>query len=475
MKKTLLSFAFCGTLLTSFAQTYSFTNAGAIGQNGPTQLEIDAAYTATNLAGAVMITTQGIQEWTVPATGMYQINAIGACGGELQGTYYPGLPGTGASIQGEFMLTAGTVLYIVVGQKGMYGDNGSGGGGGSFVFTGTPAGGGLMIAAGGGGGHGHGSSGVGTGALGGGGSADQNQVDGMFGTGNGGNAGVGMGGNSGVGCSYSGIGAGGTGWYASGQNGLCGMSTGGNNLTFVGGNGGSDGLFGGFGGGGGSDGNGSPGGGGGGFTGGGGGNDFDGSAWGAGAGAGSYNSGANSINTAGITGAASGFSHGSVTITLICSNPDNGVTLNVTTLTSDEISGSASYQWIDCDNGNMEIAGETNISYTPTLTGNYAVVVDLNGCSDTSACMLVDFSGIEELNNIKFNIYPNPGSGVFNLKFAEESDYNVVVYDLSGKMVFNNQLNSSTGEIDLSALMHGVYHVSVMNDGKVSTKKLILL
>ena len=77
------------------------------------------------------------------------------------------------------------------------------------------------------------------------------------------------------------------------------------------------------------------------------------------------------------------------------------IDLNVTnvaaTLTSDQ--AGATYQWIDCDNGNAAISGETNQSYSPTVTGNYAVVVTVNGCSDTSACVLVDFTGIEELTN----------------------------------------------------------------------------
>jgi len=74
---------------------------------------------------------------------------------------------------------------------------------------------------------------------------------------------------------------------------------------------------------------------------------------------------------------------------------DLNVTNVGTTLTSDQ--GGATYQWIDCDNGNAPISGETNQSFTPTVTGNYAVVVTLDNCSDTSACALVDFTGIEEL------------------------------------------------------------------------------
>lgn len=35
------------------------------------------------------------------------------------------------------------------------------------------------------------------------------------------------------------------------------------------------------------------------------------------------------------------------------------------------------------------------------MIGNYAVLISLDGCSDTSAFQLVDFTGIEELLNIE--------------------------------------------------------------------------
>ena len=75
--------------------------------------------------------------------------------------------------------------------------------------------------------------------------------------------------------------------------------------------------------------------------------------------------------------------------------PDNNVTQAGSLLTADQ--AGATYQWLDCDNNNQEINGEINQFYTPAVTGNYAIEVTLNGCVDTSACFLVDYTGIEEL------------------------------------------------------------------------------
>ena len=64
-----------------------------------------------------------------------------------------------------------------------------------------------------------------------------------------------------------------------------------------------------------------------------------------------------------------------VNLTLNVETIDNTVTVSGTTLTANQTG--ASYQWVDCDNGNAAISGETNASYTPTVTGNYAVEITL--------------------------------------------------------------------------------------------------
>jgi hypothetical protein len=136
-------------------QTFTFTNAGQSGRLGPTQTQVNTAYASTNLSGAVGA-INGIQTWTVPYTGPFRITAVGAQGGS--GTTYNG--GLGSSVRGDFTLTAGSILNIIVGQQGEYNSNGynTGGGGGSFVWiTGQPQ---PFVAAGGGGGAGYGAGGV---------------------------------------------------------------------------------------------------------------------------------------------------------------------------------------------------------------------------------------------------------------------------------------------------------------------------
>ena len=146
MKKQLLFF--CAVLCSFIAigqQQLVFTPAGATGQFGPSQAQVNTAYSSTPLNGKVFV-KNGIQKWVVPQTGYYRIQTLGAQG-------FGPFGGRGASMTGEFILNGGDTLKILVGQKGAppvgSGTNQYGGGGGSFVTTRTNS---PLIISGGGGG-----------------------------------------------------------------------------------------------------------------------------------------------------------------------------------------------------------------------------------------------------------------------------------------------------------------------------------
>ena len=93
----------------------------------------------------------GIQRWTVPYTGDYKIEAVGASGGYDTYTNSRQYRGRGARMIGTFRLSKGETIQILVGQEGGINRHSisSGGGGGTFVVRASNA---PMITAGGGGG-----------------------------------------------------------------------------------------------------------------------------------------------------------------------------------------------------------------------------------------------------------------------------------------------------------------------------------
>jgi hypothetical protein len=349
MRSSIIVFAMLSVFLTQkvVAQnSYTFTNCGATGRYGPTQAQANTAYTLTNLQGSVVVSATGIQTWTVPTTGPYRIRVVGAQGGS--GTNKIG--GRGTTMVGDFNLTSGQVLKILVGQEGSATNNYYGGGGGSYVATNANV---PLIVAGGGGGAG--------------GNANGNGIDAVLTTsGTAGSAG-GAGGTNGNGGSVanSNGGAGG-GFYTDGGGtpsaAQCSVSAG---RAFV--NGGEGGQYsswlpGGFGGGGGgwsSTGNG----GGGGYSGGG----TSGSSYVGGGGGGSYNAGTNQTNSVGL-----GTGHGKVVITELCNITIASSITNTTgaicsgnsvTLTTNAISN---YSW-------STGANTQSIVVSPTATTIYTL------------------------------------------------------------------------------------------------------
>ena len=125
-----------------------FTTLGMSGRTGPVQ--IGSHYAGQDHDGQVTLSS-GIQQWTVPHTGEYRIEAIGASGGYGEDSIIKN-GGRGARMIGNFILTKDEIIHILVGQEGKKGKiflKTAGGGGGTFVVrrNNTP----LIIAGGGGG------------------------------------------------------------------------------------------------------------------------------------------------------------------------------------------------------------------------------------------------------------------------------------------------------------------------------------
>ena len=147
------------TFAYEFGSTFTFTSGGQTGRLGPTLGTLQSSYSATawtQSTSYLNVTTQGIQRWTVPGSGTYRIQCVGAVGGNSQAGI---VWGYGASMRGDFSLTGGEIVNILVGQGGVGLANtggdlapSGGGGGGSFVWRDSSSAEPLIAAGGGAGG-----------------------------------------------------------------------------------------------------------------------------------------------------------------------------------------------------------------------------------------------------------------------------------------------------------------------------------
>lgn len=366
----LCSFLMIGSALAQ--QTFTFSTAGATLANGPTQVELNNAYSSTNLSGSVT-SNNGIQSFTIPLTRAYRIHAAAASGGTPT-SYAANTGGLGARVSGVFNFQAGDVVQILVGQVGGASGGAGAGGGGSFVVFNNN----LLVAAGGGGG----------------GTSDNAAANGTTSTSGtndypGGSTPGGFNGTGGSACNVGGSGAnhggGGGGFLTNGATSTA-NSPGGGGFAFLnGGAGGTGNGIGGFGGGGGCTSITVGGGGGGGYSGGAGGQQVNyctpGIGRSGGGGGGSYNAGTNQINASGVN-AGDGY----VVIEELCdvaivpsANPmciGSSVTLSSTAVTTLSWSTQGS-------------PSTPSIVVSPTVTSSYSLSgIGSNNCQYTTMITL---------------------------------------------------------------------------------------
>ena len=150
---------------------------------------------------------------------------------------------------------------------------------------------------------------------------------------------------------------------------------------------------------------------------------------------------------------------------------DNSLTVSSSTLTSNM--DNASYQWVDCST-NLPIPSEVNQSFSPTISGSYAVEVTVGSCTELSAC--VDFTSLGthtfKLNTI--NIYPNPTSSILTIEHSLNDDLMFELFSIEGKQVLQKVLTEKRSKLNMSQLSKGTYFVRMTQNKKVFSQQIVI-
>ncbi len=162
-----------------------------------------------------------------------------------------------------------------------------------------------------------------------------------------------------------------------------------------------------------------------------------------------------------------------ITINLTINTVDTSVTQNGITLSANATG--ANYQWLDCNDGYLEINGEINQSFTATQNGSYAVEITQNSCVGTSACFYITTVGILE-NTFDNNIvvYPNPTNETVKINLGETlNEFTVTINDMNGKIISqSNYKDTEMFEMNLN-IQSGIYLLAINSGKKKATIRLI--
>ncbi len=130
-------------------------------------------------------------------------------------------------------------------------------------------------------------------------------------------------------------------------------------------------------------------------------------------------------------------------------------------------------EWTWVDLTSLGQADSLAFSLSSTDNGNYGMNTPAYFAIDN----VVTSDGIVDVENVEakslFKIYPNPASEFFVLKNLENENAQVSIFDMTGKLIYNNIVTEYQNEVNIQNLNKGTYVVKVKTDTKVASQLLV--
>ena len=170
---------------------------------------------------------------------------------------------------------------------------------------------------------------------------------------------------------------------------------------------------------------------------------------------------------------------------------------NIISETEEEVDGDVPMEWTSDDGSAVKIIkmGDGEEGDVEIMTEE---IIDENGAKKHFVHVIkvkIEDPSKEEMNKLdseplsdykennlkmdRFELFPNPNSGKFNLNFTlpKKGDTEVRVLDVQGRELYFEQLNNFSGEysneIEIANAARGVYFLHVSQKGKQMVKKII--
>lgn len=167
----------------------------------------------------------------------------------------------------------------------------------------------------------------------------------------------------------------------------------------------------------------------------------------------------------------------STAVVVTTGTANSNVSISGMTLTADE-GGATAYQWLDCGNSSLPVAGATAQSFTATAGGSYALMITENNCVDTSACYPVSTVSVNDLNDEAglISLFPNPNNGTFSVALSsDQQPGQLVIMDMLGRELMTQDVDRGINQLNGNDLPSGLYQLLFKVDGRrISSQKMII-
>jgi hypothetical protein len=175
--------------------------------------------------------------------------------------------------------------------------------------------------------------------------------------------------------------------------------------------------------------------------------------------------GTNSVTSCSVSGVANVTVNPNPTVTAVSSQTNIICVGQSATLTA---GGANTYVW-------NTTATTAVVAISPTVTTSYTVTgTNSNGCSNVatvtqsvSACTGI----VNQVSSVNLEIYPNPSTGIFNIK--ADSEMTIEVFDMLGSLILKTDINSVEYKLNLGEQNKGLYIVKCTSQGLVKSYRLI--
>lgn len=128
------------------------------------------------------------------------------------------------------------------------------------------------------------------------------------------------------------------------------------------------------------------------------------------------------------------------------------------------------YQWML---SGIALAGANLSNYTPLISGDYSVIIGVDGCKDTSAVQFVVVTDVvQPIQKALWKAFPNPAQHELTVR-GEGMEY-ARLFDMMGRMVLEKPLTFLEEKWDIRSLANGVYTLEISGSGRTEKQKLVV-
>jgi len=128
--------------------------------------------------------------------------------------------------------------------------------------------------------------------------------------------------------------------------------------------------------------------------------------------------------------------------------------------------------WTWTASGDIDLSsytGSVHLAYKFTSTTSGSATWEIDNILLTGTMS----NNINENENIEFSVYPNPGSGIYQIRNAQKQDFQISVYNILGEQVMNTIDANSDYTLDIQNLENGVYFLQVISHNQKRAISLV--